>query len=77
MTIRTAVDRHDHPVRAAGVLRILGFAPAPIAFGADTASGAVFYVVAGLGWLVIAMPLVKWMSCLTPPRLMAARDKPR
>ena len=25
-----------------------------------------FYTVAGLGWLVFAMPLVKWMSRLDP-----------
>jgi hypothetical protein len=42
---------------------ILGLALAPVAFSADSdLAGAVFYVVAGLGWLVIAMPLVKWMS---------------
>jgi hypothetical protein len=42
---------------------ILGLALAPVAFSANSdLLGAVFYVVAGLGWLVIAMPLVKWMS---------------
>jgi hypothetical protein len=42
---------------------MLGLALAPVAFSANSdLAGAVFYVVAGLGWLVIAMPLVKWMS---------------
>jgi Protein of unknown function (DUF2842) len=36
---------------------------APLAFGSDSAIvAAAFYAVAGLGWLVFAMPLVKWMS---------------
>jgi Protein of unknown function (DUF2842) len=42
---------------------MLGLALAPVAFGTNSdLAGAVFYVVAGLGWLVIAMPLVRWMS---------------
>ncbi len=42
---------------------MLGLALAPVAFGTNSdLAGAVFYVVAGLGWLVVAMPLVKWMS---------------
>jgi hypothetical protein len=41
----------------------LGLALAPIAFGSDSRIvAAAFYTVAGLGWLVFAMPLVKWMS---------------
>ena len=39
----------------------LGLALAPVAFGSSYRRLA-FYVVAGLGWLVIAMPLVKWMG---------------
>ena len=36
-------------------------------FSADNDLGsAVFYVVAGLGWLVVAMPLVKWMARPNP-----------
>lgn len=42
---------------------ILGLALAPLAFCTNSEiAAAAFYVVAGLGWLVIAMPLVSWMS---------------
>jgi Protein of unknown function (DUF2842) len=42
---------------------VLGLALAPLAFGSNSElAAAAFYVVAGLGWLVIAMPLVSWMS---------------
>lgn len=42
---------------------LLGLALAPIAFsGSGVAAPIAFYAVGGLGWLVIAMPLVKWMS---------------
>ena len=41
----------------------LGLALAPLAFSSSSEfAPAVFYIVAGLGWLVVAMPLVKWMS---------------
>jgi hypothetical protein len=41
----------------------LGLALAPVAFGSSNGFvPVVFYIVAGLGWLVIAMPLVKWMG---------------
>jgi hypothetical protein len=41
----------------------LGLALAPVAFGSSYRVVPIaFYVVAGLGWLVIAMPLVKWMG---------------
>lgn len=40
----------------------LGLAFAPLAFSSDyTAVPIAFYVVAGLGWLAFAMPLVSWM----------------
>ena len=29
---------------------------------------AIFYVVAGLGWVLPAMPLISWMSRLPKPR---------
>ncbi len=46
---------------------VLGLALAPAVFSADNDLGAaVFYVVAGLGWLVVAMPLVKWMARPNP-----------
>jgi hypothetical protein len=46
---------------------LLGLALAPAVFSADNDLGAaVFYVVAGLGWLVVAMPLVKWMARPNP-----------
>ncbi len=42
---------------------LLGLALAPLAFSSSyVVVPVVFYVIAGLGWLVIAMPLVKWMS---------------
>jgi uncharacterized protein DUF2842 len=54
-------DRRDHPARAARVF--LGLALAPVAFSSSyRAVPIAFYIVAGLGWLVIAMPLVKWMG---------------
>jgi hypothetical protein len=41
----------------------LGLALAPVALGSSNGFvPVVFYIVAGLGWLVIAMPLVKWMG---------------
>jgi uncharacterized protein DUF2842 len=42
---------------------LLGLALAPLAFSSSYRVVPVaFYVVAGLGWLAIAMPLVKWMG---------------
>ena len=29
---------------------------------------AIYYVVAGLGWVLPAMPLIKWMAKPDPPR---------
>ena len=41
----------------------LGLALAPVAFSSSYRVVPVaFYVVAGFGWLAIAMPLVKWMG---------------
>lgn len=41
----------------------LGLLLAPLAFaGAGTFQMIAFYAIGGLGWLVVAMPLVKWMS---------------
>jgi hypothetical protein len=41
----------------------LGLALAPVALGsAGVLRMIAFYGVAGLGWLVVAMPLVKWMG---------------
>ena len=55
---------------------MLGLALAPVAFGTNSdLAGAVFYVVAGLGWLVVAMPLVKWMS--RPDAAKVVRDTAR
>jgi hypothetical protein len=40
----------------------LGLALAPLAFSTSYAAVPIaFYAVAGLGWLVFAMPLVSWM----------------
>ncbi|MEZ5785955.1 MAG: DUF2842 domain-containing protein [Xanthobacteraceae bacterium] len=41
----------------------VGLALAPVVLPASSALVTIaFYAVAGLGWLVIAMPLVSWMS---------------
>lgn len=41
----------------------LGLALAPVVLPSSSALVTIaFYAVAGLGWLIIAMPLVSWMS---------------
>lgn len=41
----------------------LGLALAPVVLPSSNALVTIaFYAVAGLGWLIIAMPLVSWMS---------------
>jgi hypothetical protein len=45
------------------VWALLAMAVAQFAFASSNSLGAwVFYVVAGLGWVLPAMPIVSWMS---------------
>jgi hypothetical protein len=38
------------------------------ALSANRVAEALYYVVAGLGWILPAMPLIRWMSRSDPPK---------
>ena len=62
-------DRHVRAVRLVIVWSLLAMAIAqfPSIFGNPVAC-ELYYVVAGIGWVLPAMPLVRWMSKASPSR---------